>query len=458
MKHLCFLLLVLASLTARAQWPNTLSPADKLYGLSKFWQEVNYNFAYLNKVDRNAWDSAYKALLVSIPGTKNDYDYYRELQRFCALLKDGHTNVYMPPMSGPENFTSMFGAWRFFLENIGGKAIVVRTALSKKDELPVGSELVEVNGLPTQEYKDRFVKPYISSSTDYVLEDWATAGLLAGYAGDQYKVTFRRPDGSMLRLDLTHARSTETAVFPAFDADRALLDFRWLPNKVPYVSLNSFSDPKIDSLFEALLPELYSAKGLIIDLRYNGGGSTGIGTDILRYLTPDSVLYGARYASRLHVPAFKAWGKYTKPADTAGNSWNRRALLSYQDNYWHHFDYEPTPIRLQAKRLVVPTMLLTGHQTASAAEDFLIHADNQKHMVRIGAPTFGSTGQPYQFDLPGGGSARVCTKQDTYPDGRAFVGYGIQPHVAVSRSINDYLTKRDPVLEKAQELLGRKIR
>ena len=43
--------------------PNTLTPAEKVYGLSRFWQEVNYNFVYLYKVDRQAWDSAYKALI-----------------------------------------------------------------------------------------------------------------------------------------------------------------------------------------------------------------------------------------------------------------------------------------------------------------------------------------------------------------------------------------------------------
>lgn len=74
----------------------TLSSTEKIYGLSKFWQEVNYNFVYLNKVDRTMWDNAYKEMITKVQETKNDYEYYRELQKFCALLKDGHTNVYLP--------------------------------------------------------------------------------------------------------------------------------------------------------------------------------------------------------------------------------------------------------------------------------------------------------------------------------------------------------------------------
>jgi hypothetical protein len=34
-----------------AQLPNNISAADKVYGLSKFWQEVNYNF-YLSRTNR----------------------------------------------------------------------------------------------------------------------------------------------------------------------------------------------------------------------------------------------------------------------------------------------------------------------------------------------------------------------------------------------------------------------
>ncbi|RYY93125.1 MAG: peptidase S41, partial [Chitinophagaceae bacterium] len=416
MKRFLFAVLLFAAGSASAQFPNTLSAADKVYGLSRFWQEVNYNFVYLDKVDRTMWDSAYKAAITEVQATKNDYDYYRSLQRFCALLNDGHTNVWMPQWKNlPKNYTSMFGDYRFFLENIDGKAIIVRTNTAKKDELPVGTEVTEVNGLPVKEYIAKNVTPYISSSTSYVREDGGIANLFTGFEGDQYDATFRRPDGKVLRLHLTHAQTADESVFPAFPPQRSLLDFRWLDGGIAYVALNSFEDPKIDTLFDALLPELYKAKGLVIDLRYNGGGATGIGTHILKYLTADTLLYGARSSSRQHVPTFKAWGRWTKPEDTVGNSWERRNLLSFQDKVVYEFEYSPDTVRLRAPRVVAPTVLLTGHHTASSAEDFLIYADNQKHMLRMGEPTFGSTGQPYMFDMPGGGGARVCTKKDTYP-------------------------------------------
>jgi C-terminal processing protease CtpA/Prc len=446
MKKIILMLLMPISLWAQT---NSLSKADKLYGLSKFWQEVNYNFVYLNKVDRPKWDSTYKALLTSIPETKTDYEYYRELQRFCAMLKDGHTNVYMPERREFETMTTMFGDYRFFIQDIDGKAIIVRVNLSKKDEIPLGTEVIEVNGKPTEQYLKEDVMPYISSSTDYVLRERAINQLLTGMDGDSYNVKLKTPKGKVIPLKLTHKKTEETAVYPEFPPATQLLDFKWFDKNTAYLALNSFGDDKIDSLFLEKLPELYKAKSMIIDLRNNGGGSTTIGRKILEYLSNDTLFYGSKTSTRQHAAAYKAWGRFTSAKDTADNAWQKRNLLSYQDNYFLEFDYEPYKVKLNAKRIVIPTVILIGHGTASAAEDFLIYADKQKHMTKIGQNTFGSTGQPFMFDLPGGAEARICTKKDTYPDGREFVGYGIKPDIEVMPTLNDYMQKKDPALEKA---------
>ena len=74
----------------------------------------------------------------------------------------------------------------------------------------------------------------------------------------------------------------------------------------------------------------------------------------------------------------------------------------------------------------------------------------------MGEKTYGSTGQPFVSDLPGGGFAIVCTKKDVFKDGREFVGYGIVPHITVKRTLQDYYDQRDAVLEKALEYLNEK--
>ena len=445
----------MSSILLSAQIPNSISKSEKVYGLSKFWQEVNYNFVYLNKIDKDKWEEDYRALIDEVQKTENDYQYYRLLQKLCATLKDGHTNVFLPDTVDKILNITYFGEYRLFMRNIDNKAIVTRTNLSKKDEIPIGTEVIKVNGVDTKTYLAKEVIPYISSSTDYVLLDEATWKMFQAPEGTSFDVTFQLPNGEIKELELVHTETTEKEVYPEFE-DRQLFEFKWIDDDIAYISLNSFSNPKIDTLFFEKLPELYKAKKLVVDLRKNGGGSTSIGRDILQYLTNDTILFGSAQQSRLHIPAYKAWGQWTALKDTVGNQWATQAYLSSRDSFYHYFPYEVDSISLKEKRLVVPTALLIGHGTASAAEDFLIYADNQVHMIKVGEPTFGSTGQPLLFDLPGGGSARVCTKKDTYPNGEEFVGYGILPDIEVRKSLEDYLEGTDPVLEKAIDYLKKK--
>ena len=112
--------------------PNKLSDVDKIYGLSKFWQEVNYNFVYFSKIDKAKWINEYKRLISEVQETKNDFEYYRLLQKYCATLKDGHTSVYFPKEIERQMTFTDFGDYKFLLGNIDGKAIITKINLSKK--------------------------------------------------------------------------------------------------------------------------------------------------------------------------------------------------------------------------------------------------------------------------------------------------------------------------------------
>lgn len=463
MKNTVFLFLVLSSKLLFGQIPNEISNQDKVFGLSKFWQEVNYNFVYLDKVDRTEWDKQYKELITEVQNTSNDYEYYRLLQKFCAFLKDGHTNIWFPQQIQDNIYNTNFGDYRLFLSNINGKAIITRVNKSKKDEIPIGTEIVEVNGLDTKAYLNKNVLPYISSSTDFILEDWGIESLLEGYVGTSYDLKLKMPNGKIKSLTVKHQKTLEQEVFPPLE-NRELMDLKWMgkQKEIAYVSLNSFSDWKISMQFKEKIQEIKKAKAIIIDLRYNTGGNTNIGKEIFKHLTNDSILYGSKSVSRNHIPTYKAWGKFQTEKDAINSDWSRKSLLSYQDKFYYEFPYQADTISkddlrsLKDNRIIVPTVVLIGHNTASAAEDFLIYADNQKHFTKIGEPTFGSTGQPFLFDLPNGGIARICTKKDTYPNGKEFVGVGIQPDVFVAKSLKDFIENKDPVLQKAVEYLSQK--
>jgi len=459
------LFLIFFSISLFAQFPNTITPTEKLYGLSKFWQEVNYNFVYLDKVDAVEWDKQYKQLLGTITQTPNDYEYYRQLQKFGASLNDGHTLVIMPDDVVPNLMFDMFGDYRIFLQSIESKPIIIGSNLSKKDELPLGSEIIEVNGLPVQQYIDEKLAPYIEASTPYVRQNKSISNLFMGMEGDSYVIKIKKPNGKLATLNLTHKKTTEQEVYPGPNTT-GIFEFKWLDKNIAYVGLNTFNDAVIVKQFLEKLPELNKAKALVIDIRYNGGGSSSNAKKIVQYFIDGNLIYGAKNSSRLHIPTDKALGSFLKPEDTieGKKAWGltRQETIDLyragKGNKFHEYEYAPDTISSDIKKIIIPTVILTGNATASSAEDFLVYADGQKHIKRIGESTNGSTGQPLLVDLPNGGSAWICTKKVTFRDGREFIGIGIKPDIEVKRTVSDFLKKKDPALEKAVQVLKTEIK
>lgn len=446
-----FLAALSASLIQAQDIPNTLTPEQKLVGLSTLWSEAKYNEAFFDNIGEAKWDSAYRAFIKPVMESPDDYRYARELQRFCALLRDGHSRVYY--FKGPI-ITTFFDKFQWYLSCIEGKAIVTAISSKRKKEIPIGSEIVEVNGMPTSEYLEKEVIPYICSSTDYVRLDNAVNIMFQSLKGDSYQVKIKTPAGKILDMKITHEVLPDVkadAMYPEQPAWK-LMEMKWYPGDIAYVALNSFSDSKIVDEFKAVFPQLKKAKKLIIDLRNNGGGNTQYGANILSCLTPDSVLVGSKWCTRVHNPAYKSWSSGISPKDTIGNGFAKKAyLVGTRQFYEYAAPY--TYIPKEKERLVVPTVLLIGHNTASAAEDFLILADRQKHMVKMGQNSNGSTGNPIMYKLNGGIQFQICSKKDTYPDGRDFVGCGVKPDIEVVPTVEDFIKGYDRGLQEALNYL-----
>jgi len=212
------------------------------------------------------------------------------------------------------------------------------------------------------------------------------------------------------------------------------LPFRMLPSQIAYINLDNFESEDVVKAFEAALPRIQKARGLVIDVRDNGGGSTIYGQMILSYLTRSSIGNPVSYY-RSESAAIRAQG---------GVSVN---LVPTAD------DGGPYLVQ-HSKVFEGPVAVLTGAHTFSAAEDFVAAFAAIHRGITVGERTAGSTGQPLFFDLPGGGSARICVKRDLSPDGTEFVGKGIQPTFEVHRGVADVRSGKDPVLDTATKQLA----
>lgn len=441
------LLLTTLSIPATAQ-PVPASPApaivisrdERLYTLALLWHEAKINFAYFDHVPELDWDQAYRDFIPLAIETEDPFEFYRLLQRFYALLRDGHTDVWMPDSlldavgRAPVRFVAVDG--RFVVANIGREW---------HDPALIGAELTAVDGSPVGEFVREEVDPYLCVSTDHVRADSAAGRLAIGPIASEARFTVRTVAGEVRDWVLPRRdRSIATDWSMPVIVRTPVFEWRWVGaphERIAWVALRSFESEDVVTAFRAALPELLTARAMVIDIRVNGGGSSYHSGAIASHLT-DVPLTGSAWRTRERRAAFVAWGRWEDPAGMGDDVRDYAA-----DNAWHIGEpdvLEPTPD--EAQRYRGPVVVLIDHPTASAAEDFLIYLDKRPNLRLVGRPTCGSTGQPIPIELPGGGGARVCTKRDTYPDGRDFVGVGVLPHFTVPRTLEEAVAGEDRIL------------
>jgi C-terminal processing protease CtpA/Prc len=396
--------------------PN-LSEAEKVAGLSLLWSQAKYNFANFDLVNID-WNKTYLDYLPKVIATKSTSDYYKVLMNFYAQLKDGHTNVY-PPKELVDEF---YSRPPFRTELIEGRVFVSQIFSDSllKTGIKPGLEILKIDGQPIIDFAEKDVKPYQSSSTPQDLEIRAFSyALLSGAKEKPLVLELKEPNGKI---------NTRTIARTGYHDVRTIksIQFKTIGN-IGYLTLNSFSDNTVPKQFDSLYTEIAKTKGLIIDIRYNGGGSDANGFYVLGCLTDKSF-----QSSAARVPMF---GVNPEPY------WYNPGIDEMKPNGKKYYDK--------------PVVVLIGPRSFSAAEDFAVAFDCMKRGKLIGLPTGGSTGQPVSFDLPGGGSARVCGKRETYPDGKEFIGIGIIPNITVKTTIKDLLSGTDAAKNKALEVLNK---
>ncbi|MHC4744618.1 MAG: S41 family peptidase, partial [Planctomycetota bacterium] len=342
---------------------------DRLGGFMKLWSEVKYNFAFFDRVPELDWDAVLQKYLPKVQNAESIEEYYRILKRCMALLRDGHTSVDGPSgeprCSAPAKVRSLQGrAVIVEITPIGEiKNTDLREALSKADLKP-GEEVTRIDGHSVKEILERHIYPYISASTPQWRDHIAYPKLLNGEYGTKVKLHIKGLDGIGREVTLIRGRYPRTSQSRGFSCRR-------LNNDIVYVNLPSFSSEDVVKQFDEVFDKIRSARGLILDLRENGGGNSAFGDAIISYLT-DVPLESIRWKTRQYVPAFRAWGEKEE---------------------WYHGDLDVIEPRKDGS-FVGPIVVLTGPATFSAAEDFVVPLHAGGRATVVGRKTAGSTGQP----------------------------------------------------------------
>lgn len=191
---------------------------------------------------------------------------------------------------------------------------------------------------------------------------------------------------------------------------------------IGYLAISNLPSLELAARVDEVLEELAGTWGLILDLRYNGGGDE-----------PTAVKIAARFvdASRVYsVNQYRAGSKH----DRLGRKLERRVAPR-------------GPWRYES-----PVVTLFGRKTMSSAESFALMMAQCPQVVTMGDHTAGSSANPMLLDLPGNIVVRMPRWLDMDPDGNPIDEVGVAPDVQIDTKWGDFRSA-DPVLEAALKRL-----
>jgi carboxyl-terminal processing protease len=245
------------------------------------------------------------------------------------------------------------------------------------------------------------------------------ASTLVGPQGSTVKLTIDRGDSEQKTFVITRG----PYYFPP-------LDSILLPGGVGYVRLTDFvisgttlpNGTELLSDLDRRLDDLdgLGAQSLILDLRNNGGGSVQTADEILGRFLPDSV----------------------------------RTVREYDER--GHQTFEIASGRLHARQL--PMAVLINGGSASASEMTAAALRDSHRAILVGQKTAGALASSELLPLPGGGGLQIAVAAANAPDSTTELdGIGVSPDVvaAESRSVSDFRTGHDPLVDVAVAALSR---
>jgi C-terminal processing protease CtpA/Prc len=434
---------------------SSLTQNQKVYGLSRFWSEAQFNFPYFNYLTKVNIDSLYYAYIDKVINTKDDFAYYQTLQSFASHYSDNHTYVEFPEQVSNRLFRRSFKEFRLDLSLIEDEVIVTNVGRKNINDLPIGSKITHIDSISVEQYLIKNVYPLISSSSTQRTKYLGVRNLLLGLENTSITISYKLPDGDSTTVTLSRGSNNDDW----FLQDEQTFH-KFLYPEISYLRINSFNDGSIVDSIEYYINELKTSKAIIIDIRDNGGGSSIIAKDIAQYFVCDSIVTGSFVKTRINLGNQRSRGLNLSRKDTIKNSINKSNYLMAKNLLLLPLGVSSFPNEIEMSRRItgVPVVVLTNAGNISAAEEFLIYLSSQENIALVGEPTGGGNGQPMLINLPHGGHIAVCSQYCSYSDGQEYYRTGIVPDIFVSQTLDDLMNGKDSVIEASVSYLMIRIR
>jgi len=313
------------------------------------------------------------------------------------------------------------------------------------------------------------------------------------------KVTFIRSELSLPQNDIVEVglksadgekrtmKRLRITAQPYFPARLHLRTSHLLDGNIGYLRIPTMDDRLVDPVVNQV-KSFRDTKGLIIDVRDNGGGTYGVMRAIYGFFLPDDarpkVTNIAAYRlsptfAKNHIeyrPTFRAdwpgWNDQEREAIREAASKFKPEWILPAGNFseWHYMILSRTRSgRGGPSQQTVggtsddyfyynkPVVVLCNAGSFSAADGFVNAFADLPHVTVVGEPSAGGSGATRYFQLP---KTRIdvalASMASFRPNGKMFDGNGIEVDLFVKPTLEDFTAPADNVLARAVEIVNQK--
>jgi carboxyl-terminal processing protease len=233
-----------------------------------------------------------------------------------------------------------------------------------------------------------------------------------GPAGSKVHLTILRDgESNLLEFDVTREKIT-----------MASSSGKMLANNIAYIQITTFGAKTTPELLAALKNLMaQKPKGIILDLRNNGGGYLQTAVEVASQFIGDGVVLYERYGD----------GKKTT--------------------------YHVIPGGMATDKSI-PMLVLINGGSASASEIVAGALQDVGRAKLVGVTSYGKGSVQNWIPLSGNnGAVRITIAKWLTPNGHTIQKIGLTPDFVAKMTLEDHAAKRDPQLDKAVEVLTQMI-
>lgn len=233
------------------------------------------------------------------------------------------------------------------------------------------------------------------------------------------------PAGTTLNRDRLWQTARDVVGMNLTPINLTEIEYTLLPDGIGYVMIRgmgfdtpfgALSEPAMARAFDEAATALNDATAIVIDLRYNPGGS-------------DTVSFGV--ASHFIDAPLDVLTKTTRNGDTQSAPFTATV---------HPFDGTP---------LTQPTLVLTSQLTGSAAEILTMAMRDMPQVTVMGENTSGGLSDVLGFSLPNGWELGLSNQTYRTMDGSLYEGTGLPPDIPFTIESAPLVAGEDPLLRAA---------